>query len=234
MKALILAAGIGSRLSPLTDDIPKALVSVNNKPIIFNQIECLIKCGITDIIIISGYKSELMESELKKRFDCVTLIENKDYLKTNNMYSALLGKNYIDGSDFIMMNADVFCDYSVIKALVDFNAADAIIVDEGSYNLESMKVVSENNKLIKISKEISIEQALGCSIDIYKFSSQTGILFFEKCSDYIKKNKELKKWSEVALNDILPDCSFKPCPINGRWYEIDDFSDLMQAEKIFK
>ena len=57
MKALILAAGLGTRLAPITDDKPKSLVPVNGKPILFKQIENLLKNGITDIILISGYNS---------------------------------------------------------------------------------------------------------------------------------------------------------------------------------
>ena len=61
MKALILAAGLGTRLAPITDDRPKSLVPVNGKPILFKQIENLLKNGITDITVVSGYKGDMLK-----------------------------------------------------------------------------------------------------------------------------------------------------------------------------
>ena len=67
MKALILAAGLGTRLSPLTNDRPKSLVAVNGKPILFKQIENLLENGIADITIVSGYKSEVLKEAVNDR-----------------------------------------------------------------------------------------------------------------------------------------------------------------------
>ncbi len=233
MKALILAAGLGLRLAPLTNDIPKALVKVCGKPIIINQIEALSNNGITDITVISGYKSEMLESCIHSYFDFVNIVKNTDYKKTNNMYSAYLGREAMLDSDFIMMNADVFFDNSVLSKLVEKEHADSIIVDIGKYNEESMKVVVDENKITKISKTIPKEEAYGNSIDVYKFSKKSGKLFFEKCFEYIDNNI-LDKWSEFAINDILSITNFTVCPLNGRWYEIDNHNDLKEANILFQ
>lgn len=232
MKALILAAGLGLRLAPITNDIPKALVKVAGRPIILNQIEILFDLGIKDIAVITGFKSDLLSQEILDVFPNVNIIENKDYMQTNNMYSAFLGKDFIDNSPFIMMNADVFFDKSTIEALINFENNDAIVVDIGRFIEESMKVVFDGEKIIEISKEITSFHAFGSSIDVYKFSKKSGCLFFEKCSEYIKNN-DCKKWSEVALNDILPKCQFKVCPLVGRWFEIDNKDDLDKANSLF-
>ena len=105
--------------------------------------------------------------------------------------------------------------------------------DIGRYNDESMKVIQKNNRIVAISKQISKENALGCSIDVYKFGHEAAKAFYEKCKEYIEEKKELKKWSEVALNDILNDVKFEACPLVGRWYEIDNHDDLAEAEKLF-
>ena len=91
MKALILAAGLGSRLAPLTDNCPKSLVQVNGKPILFKQIDNLHENGITDITVISGYLGNIMADELAKNYPDVKVIHSVDYATTNNMYSAYLG-----------------------------------------------------------------------------------------------------------------------------------------------
>ena len=92
----------------------------------------------------------------------------------------------------------------------------------------------KNGRIVAISKQISKEDALGTSIDVYKFDSKGGQAFFNKTKEYIEDKKELKLWSEVALNDILNDVEFVACPLKGRWVEIDNHDDLALASNIFK
>lgn len=233
MRALILAAGFGSRLQPITNDIPKALVPVNGKPIIIKQIENLYENGIFDITIVSGYKADVLKKAVLQKFPTIKIIESVDYATTNNMYSAYLGLKTIGTTDLVMMNADVFFDASVITELLLPKYDNAIVTDIGNYIEESMKVIEESGRLIAISKTISKADALGSSIDVYKFDSEGTFAFYNKCREYIEWKREMKKWSEVALNDILSQICFKACPLNGRWYEIDTFSDLCLAEKLF-
>lgn len=234
MKALILAAGFGSRLAPITDTVPKSLVPVNGEPILFKQIENLHKNGITDVTVISGYKAEVMYAAVKEKYPDVKIIESKDYATTNNMYSAYLGIQSVGTEGFLMMNADVFFDATVITALIESSYRNAIVTDIGSYNEESMKVIEENGRLVRISKAINEEEALGSSIDVYKFGPDGAKAFYNKCVEYIEKRKELKMWSEVALNDILSEVEFRACPLVGRWFEIDNHEDLAAAEALFK
>lgn len=235
MKALILAAGLGTRLAPITDNVPKSLVEVNGKPILFKQIDNLLENGVKDITIVSGYKADVLEQRVLEKYPFVKIIESVDYAITNNMYSAYLGIQKVGTKEgFLMMNADVFFDASVIKALIACPYENAIVTDIGNYLEESMKVIKKNDRLVAISKQISQEDAYGVSIDVYKFGSSGAIAFYNKCKEYIEEKKELKKWSEVALNDILLDVKFEPCPLDGRWFEIDNHEDLAAAEKLFK
>ena len=236
-KALILAAGLGTRLAPLTNDRPKALVQVNGKPILFKQIENLKLNDINDITIVSGYKADILKKAVHEKYSEVKIIESTDYAKTNNMFSAYLGikEMFPDGiiEPFYMMNADVFFDASVISSLEKDVRHNLIVVDTGRYIEESMKVVEKDGRLIAISKQITPDNALGCSIDVYKFGADGGKAFYYRCMEYIEEKKELMKWSEVALNDALQDIVFQACQLNGRWVEIDDHNDLAVAEKLF-
>ncbi len=233
MKALILAAGFGSRLAPITDTCPKSLVPVNGKPILMKQIENLLENGVNDITIVSGYKAEILEKAVHDKYPQIKIINSVDYATTNNMYSAYLAKDEMAGKAFLMMNADVFFDASVITELLACKAENAIVTDIGTYYEESMKVIEKDGRLVEIAKTITKEDALGASIDVYKFSPAGGKAFFDKCADYIENKKELKKWSEVALNDILSEVEFLACPLKGRWLEIDNHDDLAAAEKLF-
>lgn len=238
-KALILAAGFGSRLAPMTEIIPKCLISVSGTPIIFKQIENLLENGIGDITVVTGFKAQMLEETVRGRWPQVHCVESVDYATTNNMVSAYLGVKamFPDGDiqPFLMMNADVFFDSSVLRALLAFEAPDAIVVDMGRYIEESMKVVEREGRLAAISKQIPPEAALGSSIDVYKFSAAGGAAFLEACKVYIEEKQELKKWSEVALNDVLEAGRppFSACPLDGRWYEIDNHEDLAAAVALF-
>lgn len=236
-KALILAAGLGTRLAPITNDRPKSLVPINGKPILLKQIENLKQNGIVDITIVSGYRADSLEKAVHELYPEIKIVESVDYATTNNMYSAYLGiqSMFPDGNirPFYMMNADVFYDALVITALEQDSRHNLIVVDMGRYIEESMKVVEKNGRIIAISKQIIPEDALGCSIDVYKFGADGGAAFYKRCCEYIEEKKELKKWSEVALNDALADVVFQACPLDGRWLEIDNHEDLAAAEALF-
>jgi len=233
MKALILAAGMGTRLQPVTNDKPKCMVEVNGTPIIYKQIDNLVSNGVDEITVIAGYKSEILIDALKRHYPFVNVIVNKDYEKTNNMYSAYLAKDNYDNSQFLLMNADVFYDSAIITELLNEEYVNSIVVDEGTYIEESMKVKFEGLHIMEISKQVTEEEAYGVSIDVYKFSSEGSRTFFAKLVEYIEINKEMNQWTEVALNDILSESQFKPCPLKGRWMEIDNHDDLKNAEDIF-
>lgn len=237
MKALILAAGIGSRLAPLTDDKPKSLVEVNGKSILFKQIDNLIENDIGDISIVTGYKSNVLKDAVQNKYPEVKYVESDDYLNTNNMYSAYLGIKALfphnDIEPFLMMNADVFYDSIIVKDLLNNPNENMIAVDKGVYNDESMKIIVEDGKVRNISKKIFREDAYGCSIDVYKFGSIGGEAFFTECKKYIDGKKIMNMWSEVALDNILSNVTFVPSDIKGRWMEIDNHDDLAMAEKIF-
>lgn len=233
MKALLLAAGRGTRLCPLTDERPKSMVEVCGRPILLKQIENLVENGVTDITVIAGYRAEALASCVRAEYPQVSIIVNAEYATTNNMVSAYMGREAVGGGPFLMMNADVFFDGSVISALLSHPDGNAVVTDVGRYIGESMKVTERGGRLTAISKAISWEDALGSSIDVYRFSSEAGDAFFRACKKYIEVKRERNLWSEVALNAILPDVRFTACPLQGRWVEIDNHEDLAEANRLF-
>ena len=234
MKALILAAGLGTRLAPLTDSVPKCMVKVNHLTIIEKQIENLISNDIKDITVVSGYKNDVLEAFVANKYPFIKFITNENYLNNNNMFSAYLARNYLSGESFYMMNADVFFDENIIAELSKDKYKNAIATQKGEYIEESMKIKYDGDKITAISKQIEKKEAYGTTIDVYKFSKEASEAFFQKCVDYIENKNELNLWSEVAINDIFNEINFIPCIIKGRWVEIDNFEDLTFAKSIFK
>ena len=197
-----------------------------------------VAAGKTQTITTNVFAGPRDASVLKNAESAINgIVESVDYATTNNMYSAYLGIKamFPDGNirPFYMMNADVFYDASVITALEKDARSNLVVVDMGRYIEESMKVIEKDGRLVAISKQITPEEALGCSIDVYKFGADGGKTFFDRCVEYIEVKKELKKWSEVALNDAFADSTFQACPLEGRWLEIDNHEDLAAAEALF-
>ena len=236
MKALILAAGLGSRLRPLTDRVPKCMVEVNGLTIIDRQILNLKENGIKKIYIITGYKEEVLIDHINKKFPDlnITIISNKDYDKTNNMYSLNLAKENLEGQPFIMMNSDVFFEKEIIKDLLINEYENLIVCENGNHNDESMKIIVKDEIINHISKQVSKKEGYGTSIDVYKLGSEASKKLFEITNYYLFVKKDLNSWSEVAINDLLQVVQFKSLDTKYKWMEIDNHNDLAIAEKIFK
>lgn len=235
MKAVILAAGIGSRLRPLTDNIPKCMVEVNGVKIIEKQLNNLIIGGIEkeNILVLTGYLNKKLENYIAENYAGVNIIYNEKYNQTNNMYSMYMTKDFLKNSNFLLMNADVFYDENVVKDLLKDNRKNLITCDNGFYLEESMKIRKENDRVIEISKTISESNSYGSSIDVYKFSKEAGNEFFHIMKDTIELKKNLNAWTEVALNELLSKIEFNSLDIDYEWVEIDNYEDLKLAEEKF-
>jgi len=233
MKAAILAAGIGSRLSPLTDNVPKCMLEINGIKIIERQIENLISNNIKDIVVITGYKSQMLQAYLKQTYPLVSCIENIRYMETNNMFSLFLAYEYLKGCDFLLMNADVFFDSNIIAGMLQQEDGNIIACDTSQHIEESMKVTLSGS-INHISKKISESEYYAVSIDIYKLSAPAANTLFKVISDIIDVQKNENSWTEVALDNIFDKEKFMPYIIHGRWFEIDNHEDLAKARILFE
>ena len=236
MKVIILSAGIGSRLRPLTEHSPKCLVKINGKEILRYQIESFIKNGISEIVLVTGYKGDMVSDFCEKNnFHQVKIIENKEYNSTNNMYSLHMAKEEVYGNDFLFCNGDVIYSSDIINQILAEENNDVIGVQVGNFNEEAMKVtVGDNGILNNISKQIEADVAYGTSVDLYKISAKSSRTLFFTIEELLKANKN--NWSEVALQKLMQEkqIDFYPVDIKGnKWYEIDNLDDYFSAVKMF-
>ena len=154
MKAVILAAGLGSRINSITKNIPKSMIKINGKYIFKIIVESLVNSGIEEIIFVIGYKHKLLKAEILKElegFDYkLQFVINKDFTNTNTMYSLWLAKHHLDCS-FISLHGDLIFNN---KMFLDF-------IQSGKKNIK--------NNLIKIySKLISKNYFKKIEMDILK------------------------------------------------------------------
>ncbi|RKY63591.1 MAG: hypothetical protein DRQ02_12465 [Candidatus Latescibacterota bacterium] len=229
MKAIILAAGIGRRLLPLTENKPKALLEVGGKPLLYYQLEYIQKkIDLKDVYIVSGHCGKLIENFAP----ACPIIENQRYENTNNIYSLWLMKDIIK-EEFILFNSDVLFHEKILDKIIKSNFENAIVVDDyKELGDEEMKVILNNNKLVEISKYIDPKKATGEYIGISKFSKNGAKILFNKIDELIKQGK-VNEWYEEAFAEIINDLSIYGVSTDGLpWIEIDDFTDLKNAQTV--
>lgn len=236
MEAIILAAGVGSRLAPLTNELPKSLVEVNSKPILQYQLESYIEAGIKEISIVVGYKGRTIEDFIEHNYGKqqvkINIIWNHDYSTTNNMYSLNLALKSINSRAYILSNADVVIQKDMVKKILNNNIESGIAYQAKNYNDESMKVsIDEQNCITHISKQIPEVNSAGTSIDFYKISGEAKELLDREINYTIEEKKDRNSWTEVAIDKILKNRLFYGIDIGDEfWYEIDNHEDLRNAE----
>src|SRR5690625_911508 len=236
-KAVILAAGVGSRLRPITDSKPKCMVTVAGKPILEHQISAYLDAGISNIVVVAGYRADMVQKWCEERYPKhVNVIVNSRYETTNNMYSLYLARGEVQSDGFILSNGDVVYDPSIIKDLVEHPGEDLIGTEAGSYDEEAMKVVVKDGFIRDISKGIPKDKAYGRSIDLYKISKKVSHQLFAEIDRVINTEHQLQDWTEVAIRNIVADgqAALHPYDIGSRnWVEIDDHRDLSLADDVF-
>ena len=236
-SAIILAAGVGSRLAPLTNDIPKCCVEVSGKSIIRRITDQLLTCDPSmEIIVVTGYKSQIVIDEMSGYPENVILIENEEYLTTNNMESCRLGimrKNTISESCMII-NGDCVYSQSIISNVYN-SKKSCIATDFSMYSEENMKILISDGRATAISKSISEAQGGKTSIDLYNFLDSDLEILFSIMNEYNEAG-DRDKWTEVAINDLL---SFQGTSISlldfsgEKWMEIDNHDDLEKARNLW-
>lgn len=238
MKAIILAAGMGSRLRPLTDSVPKCLVRVGGKPILGHQLDSLSECDVLDeILIVAGYRYSDVCDFVQDHLTSVPtrVMMNDHYETTNNMCSLGLALEELAGETVLILNGDVvFSPDVAVKATTMLAPHSLIACDSSVYYDESMKIVVSNDRVVGISKEIAENGASAVSIDLYRFSGDCSSELSKIIRRTIWDMGMRNKWSEVAIDEMLGYRLVKPLDISpSPWVEIDDLEDLRRAEQMF-
>ena len=232
---IILAAGAGSRLRPLTNDVPKCLVPVAGIPILQRQIEVFLICGIGRIIVVAGYKCNQVLNFCQDYSDVVEVVLNREYANTNNMYSFYTAAQNFGDVPVLLCNGDVVFDPEVISSLLNSEWDNLIAVHPNRYEVEAMKVVVDSHhRVVELSKAVLASNAYGVSIDVYKFCPLTSREILKIATRIIVDERRRNLWTEVAISEALRLVEFRPFDIGAhRWVEIDNFADLTLANEIF-
>ncbi|AQR97007.1 sugar phosphate nucleotidyltransferase [Clostridium saccharoperbutylacetonicum] len=254
MKVIILAAGQGSRLRPLTDEKPKCMVEINGKSIIKRQLDTLMSVGVeeNDIYILTGYKSEVLKEYLKDTK--INFIENSQYESTNMVCTLMCAKNVLKlNDDIIVSYGDIVYEKNVISKLIESKNEISVIVDSGWYEYwqkrsenpidDAESLIICNDSIVEIGQKIEDISKIDYQyIGLMKYSGQGINRLIDTCekAKIISANgqklwRTSRNYSNMYMTDLLQglideNYEIKPVIINRGWYEIDNYRDLKVAE----
>jgi choline kinase len=206
MKAVILAAGIASRLRPLTDNTPKCLLKVGTKNILELSIDNLLVNNITDIVIVTGYLEQQIKDFMATTFPQlkVNYIYNEVYDSTNNIYSLWLAKDALLGDEILLMDSDIIFDPKIIAALINSGYENCLALKRHKVGDEEIKVKADiNGRVLEISKIVPAIDAIGESIGIEKFSKSSLYKLFEVIDHKVLDEKMVNIFYEVAFEEMI-------------------------------
>jgi len=236
MIAVILAAGMGERLMPLTKDIPKTLLEINNRTIIENMVIKCLNNGIEEYLVVVGHFKEKVVQECQRlalKYDVTfTIIENNEYFKTNTGVSTLLAVKQLRNRDFIIINGDNVFDEKIIENLLESDSTAMIIDNHKKLNQESFKIMIEDSIIRDMGKEISIESSSGEFIGISKVASGDVELFENILTRLTSEDPQ--QYYDIAYVELSRKSKVDYVYTNGlKWTEIDDINDFNHAKSTF-
>jgi L-glutamine-phosphate cytidylyltransferase len=233
MKAVILAAGRGTRIRSVHGEHPKCLIEVDNSTILDHQLDALAMVGINEVAIVVGYEEEQIIAHVNARrllTQRIHFIENPGFAITNNIYSLWLALDWLRHDSFIVLNADVIFDPEILHLAMRPQAPISMVVDP-LWRDETMKVIIADDHVIRMSKNISREEFSGTYIGITFFSKSIQTRFFRKMEEMLAAGR-VNEFFNVAVQELADEgVRVGYTSTDGLlWAEIDDPVDLTFAQ----
>ena len=237
MKTVILAAGAGSRLKPLTDHTPKCLLKVGGKCILEMTVENLLATNNSDIIIITGYLENKIREFLGKRFPQLKIayINNSFYASTNNILSLWLAKDAVLGDDMMMMDSDIVFDKRIITKLQNSGYRNCLALKQHDVHDEEIKVKTDpQGRVIEISKEVNLSEAAGESIGIEIFGKEALKELYFILDRKVVTEKKVNQFYEAAFQELSENDLYIVDTTEYFCMEIDTEEDLNTAQELIQ
>ncbi|GEM_PF-238886 len=229
MKAVILAAGVSKRKSSFSDT-PSCLLEVAGKKIIDYQLEALTACGITDVVMVVGYKAEMIQSYVGSK---VTYVVNSDYENTKSAYSLWLVRDFCR-EGFIYINGDLVFELELLKKVLDSKYENVFAFDRKyDFTSDMHKVVMIGDRIIHHNHKVSSDIAHGEAVGPVRVSKEFAAEVLRVIDADITEGKS-KNTVYNVFNDVAKYISMHGANITGlRWCEVDTTDDLALAQKVF-
>lgn len=203
-KAIILSAGQGRRLSPLTDTRPKCLIDLSGKSVLHWQLLHLKAAGLTEVVVVTGFGAEAVEEEIAQIAlpdMTVRTLFNPFYGLTDNLATCWLAREEMRGA-FLLLNGDTLFEPAIASRLLQAPAsAVTVTVDrKTAYDADDMKVLTEGSRLLAIGKTIPAFDAE--SIGFLRFSADGAAAFVRTVEQIMRSPEGLKRWYLSVINEM--------------------------------
>lgn len=242
-NAVLLVAGVGSRISQVTDN-PKCLLKIGEKALLDFHFDNFKKVGIKNVVLVVGHKKALIEEHIKrfqKDFN-ITLVDNEEYQTKGNTHSLFIGIKNIK-SDVLIFDGDLILDGEILKDFLSDPNKNQILVGKSSLDdIECAKTLvdkDENARLLVDKRpvtpwELEKFKFAGEAVGVLKFSNSYREELAKLCEEFLNtKGNILLNW-EHMMNQFLSNMEMKVRPTyNERWVEIDTPEDYQKAVNIF-
>jgi L-glutamine-phosphate cytidylyltransferase len=236
-RAILLCAGQGSRLLPLTADRPKCLIDFSGKSLLAWQIEMLFANGVNQIDIVTGFMTEMVEAELDRLARpglTLNVRFNPFYKVADNLGSCWIARDAM-AQDFLILNGDTLVSKEIVARVLqpnDWPIAVTVDVKPG-YDSDDMKVSRMGEKLMAIGKTLTAEQSNAESIGFLAFRGEGVALFRDTVEAYMRTPAGVENWYLKIIDAIAPSGKVGTVSIEGlEWGEVDFLNDIEIATKL--
>lgn len=234
MIGIILAAGTGTRLRPLTENIPKTLLELDNKTIVERLIESFIDNDVKEFIFVVGHFKEKVEEFaiiLEEKYNItIKIVTNEKYDVTNTSCSTYLATKNLD-DDFVLINGDNVLDSQIIRKIINTKNTAMVIDNYKKLNEESFKIKIKDGIIEDIGKNLNINESYGEFIGVSKVVKSDLEEFNRILLDLIKKDPQ--NYYDFAYEQLSKITKIDFVLTNGlKWTEIDDHTDWNHAQEL--
>lgn len=233
-KVIILSAGQGSRLLPLTAERPKCLIDFSDKSLIRWQIEMLAAGGVSEFHVVTGFMTDMVETELdhlRRAGLNITVHFNPFFKVADNLGSCWIVRDIMQG-DFMILNGDTLISSDIIATAQNTeNWPITVTVDiKDHYDSDDMKVSLDGDRLTAIGKTLTAEESHAESIGFLAFRGEGGGLFREKVREIMRTPAGVENWYLKIIDALAPSEKVGTVSIAGSdWAEVDFLNDVETA-----
>jgi choline kinase len=238
VKVIILGAGQGKRLLPLTAEVPKALLDIGGAPLIERQIAAFAKAGVRDFVVVTGYATATMEEALaavaERLSVAVGTVFNPFYSVADNLASCWMARHEMTGP-FIQVNGDNVFRADLAELLMrQANGAVAVAINRKSaYDADDMKAMLDGERLTEIGKGLPLEAVDAEAIGFYVFSAEGAAAYVRELDSDMRDPQALRQWFPSAIGRLAKKIEVGTIDCTGReWCEVDVPHDLTHARHL--
>lgn len=233
VKAIILAAGVGNRLVPVTDQVPKGLLEVGGKPLLERMLEALPGVGVLEVVLVVGHLKEAIQERLGTLFPGLPIryIENPDY-RQGSLRSLWCAREELD-CPLLLMDADVLFPPILLRRLAQAPAESCLLLDEAFNDTgEEMKGYTLGHRVVAIGRKVPAlaYDRVGEGVGFFRCSAPHARIL-RRIVEGLIQDRGTREEYEAALDRLVKEVVVGWCSVAGLpWIEIDFPEDLTRAE----